>query len=144
LKISKKKNSSDLVITVLNTMLAILTLPEIPAKYPMRKKLILLTHARLTSEPVNTNLNRKTYPSKEDIVDLISTIIKYMPGVEALELVAERPISHPKGPKTLMRVNIGDPIPPGVILGKGTVLKLRAKHQSAEEGDNRGRKNTIG
>lgn len=64
-------------------------------------------------------------------MDLIRIILKYIPEVEGLELVAERPIDHPKGPKKLMHIKLGDPIPPGVILGKGTVLKLRAKRSQS-------------
>ena len=67
-------------------------------------------------------------------MDLIQTILQYIPDADGLELVAERPIEHPKGPKTLMRINLGDPIPPGVILGKGTVLKLRTIRQQPTEG----------
>jgi len=69
-------------------------------------------------------------------VDLIQTILQYIPDADGLELVAERPIEHPKGPKTLMRINLGEPIPPGVILGKGTVLTIRTKHQQPTEGVN--------
>jgi hypothetical protein len=71
-------------------------------------------------------------------VSLIKTILKYIPDADEIEIVAERPISHPKGPKTLMRIPIGEPIPPGIILGKGTVLKLRAKRQQPTEGVNNG------
>lgn len=67
-------------------------------------------------------------------MDLVNTILKYIPDADGLEIVAERPIEHPKGRKVLMRINIGDSIPPGVILGKGTVLKLRAKYQQPMEG----------
>lgn len=42
-----------------------------------------------------------------------------------LYTVAERPEGHPKGPKTLMTIPYGRPIPAGVILGKGTVITVK-------------------
>ena len=44
--------------------------------------------------------------------------------VKEPEVVARRGVDHPKGAKELMRVPLGDPIPPGVILGKGTVITV--------------------
>jgi hypothetical protein len=62
-------------------------------------------------------------------VNLISTILNYIPGADGLEIVAKRTSEHPKGPKELMRINLGDPIPAGIILGKGTYLSLEIKRQ---------------
>lgn len=42
-----------------------------------------------------------------------------------LYTIAERPESHPKGQKVLMKVPYGQPIPAGVILGKGTVITVK-------------------
>ena len=67
-------------------------------------------------------------------MNLIKTIIKYMPDVDGVELVAKRPASHRKGKKTLMRIPLGDPIPAGVILGKGTLITIEPKHEPATEG----------
>ena len=41
-----------------------------------------------------------------------------------LKVIAFRPVDHPKGEKVLMEVPLGHPIPPGVILGKGTVITI--------------------
>lgn len=41
-----------------------------------------------------------------------------------LKIVARRTVDHPKGAKELMRIPLGHPIPPGVILGKGTVITV--------------------
>ena len=62
-------------------------------------------------------------------MDLVKTLIKYMPDVEGAELVARRPATHPKGKKELMRIELGEPIPPGVILGKGTLITIEPKHE---------------
>jgi len=69
-------------------------------------------------------------------VDIIKMVLRYLPDVDELELVAKRPIEHAKGAKVLMRISLGDPIPPGVILGKGTRLIIQAKQQltTTEEG----------
>ena len=61
---------------------------------------------------------------------LMRTLLKYLPGAPTgFQLVAKRPIEHVKGAKELMRVNLGDPIPPGVILGKGTVITIAPKRE---------------
>ena len=36
--------------------------------------------------------------------------------------IAYRPSTHPKGEKILMDIRYGNPIPPGVILGKDTLI----------------------
>jgi len=41
-------------------------------------------------------------------------------------LVARRAKEHEKGPKELMRIRLGDAIPKGVILGKGTIINIEA------------------
>lgn len=71
-------------------------------------------------------------------MNLISTILSYIPGAEGVELVAKRTIEHPKGPKELMRINLGDPIPAGVILGKGTYLTLEIKRQPSTKEESNG------
>lgn len=71
-------------------------------------------------------------------MNLISTILNYIPGADGLELVAKRPIEHPKGPKEIMRINLGDPIPPGIILGKGTHLTLEVKRQQSTKEESNG------
>jgi hypothetical protein len=60
-------------------------------------------------------------------------ILQYLPDVDELELVAKRPIEHKKGSKVLMRIPLGEAIPPGVILGKGTRLIIQAKRQHSTE-----------
>ncbi len=40
-------------------------------------------------------------------------------------LIAYRPPSHPKGEKILMDIRYGDPIPPGVILSKDTLILIK-------------------
>ena len=40
-------------------------------------------------------------------------------------IIAYRPPSHPKGEKILMDIRYGDPIPPGVILGRGTLIFIK-------------------
>jgi len=37
-------------------------------------------------------------------------------------IVAYRPATHSKGEKIYVDIRYGDPIPPGVILGKGTLI----------------------
>lgn len=46
--------------------------------------------------------------------------------------IAERPAWHPKGEKVLMKIPYGKPIPPGVILGKDTLI-----YQAKEDSDGR-------
>ncbi len=45
-------------------------------------------------------------------------------SVKKPEVIARRGVDHPKGAKELMRIPLGHPIPPGVILGKGTVITV--------------------
>jgi hypothetical protein len=40
-------------------------------------------------------------------------------------IIAYRPPSHPKGEKILMNIRYGDPIPPGIILGKDTLIFIK-------------------
>jgi hypothetical protein len=40
-------------------------------------------------------------------------------------IIAYRPPSHPKGEKILMNIRYGDPIPPGIILGKDTLTFIK-------------------
>ena len=40
-------------------------------------------------------------------------------------IIAYRSPSHPKGGKILMDIRYGDPIPPGIILGKGTLIFIK-------------------
>ena len=40
-------------------------------------------------------------------------------------IVAYRPSTHPKGEKILMDIRYGDPIPPGIILGKDTLIFIK-------------------
>ncbi len=39
-------------------------------------------------------------------------------------LVAERPTTHHKGAKEIARWPYGQPVPPGVIIGKGTYIRV--------------------
>ena len=54
---------------------------------------------------------------------ILRKMFSFVP-VREREVVARRGVDHPKGEKELMRVPLGDPIPPGVILGKGTVITV--------------------
>ena len=40
-------------------------------------------------------------------------------------IVAYRPPSHPKGEKIIMDIRYGDPIPPGIIFGKDTLIFIK-------------------
>ena len=39
--------------------------------------------------------------------------------------IAYRPSTHPKGEKIIMDIRYGNPIPPGVILGKDTRIFIK-------------------
>ena len=42
-------------------------------------------------------------------------------------IVVRRPKSHHKGEKTIAVIDYGDPVPPGVIIGKGSVITVEDK-----------------
>ena len=42
-------------------------------------------------------------------------------------IVVRRPEDHHKGPKTIAKWAYGDPVPPGVIIGKGSIITVEAK-----------------
>ena len=42
-------------------------------------------------------------------------------------IVVRRPKDHPKGPKTTAVFPYGEPIPPGIIIGKGSVITVEDK-----------------
>ena len=39
-------------------------------------------------------------------------------------IIVRRPESHPKGAKVIARIPYGEPVPPGVIIGKGTLIEI--------------------
>jgi hypothetical protein len=45
-----------------------------------------------------------------------------------LMMVAVRPKSHPKGRKVIARWPYGTPVPAGVIIGKGTIIKVKVEN----------------
>jgi hypothetical protein len=42
-------------------------------------------------------------------------------------IVVRRPEDHPKGKKTIAVFPYGQPVPPGVIIGKGSVITIEDK-----------------
>jgi hypothetical protein len=42
-------------------------------------------------------------------------------------IIVRRPKDHPKGPKTIAVFPYGEPVPPGVIIGKGSVITVEVK-----------------
>jgi len=45
-------------------------------------------------------------------------------------IVVRRPADHHKGPKTIAEIPYGDPVPPGVIIGKGSIITIEDKHSN--------------
>ena len=43
------------------------------------------------------------------------------------EVVVKRPDDHHKGPKEIARFPYGSPVPPGVIIGKGSIITIEMK-----------------
>jgi hypothetical protein len=42
-----------------------------------------------------------------------------------LYTVVERPADHPKGPKVIMKVPYGNPVPAGIIIGKDALITVK-------------------
>jgi len=42
-------------------------------------------------------------------------------------IIVRRPEDHHKGPKTVATWNYGEPVPPGVIIGKGSIITVETK-----------------
>lgn len=42
-------------------------------------------------------------------------------------IIVRRPKSHPKGEKIIARFPYGELVPPGVIIGKGTLIEIEDK-----------------
>lgn len=42
-------------------------------------------------------------------------------------IVVRRPESHPKGKKTIAEFPYGEQVPPGVIIGKGSIITVETK-----------------
>jgi len=42
-------------------------------------------------------------------------------------IIVRRPKSHHKGEKTIATWEYGEPVPPGVIIGKGSVITIESK-----------------
>jgi hypothetical protein len=42
-------------------------------------------------------------------------------------IIVRRPESHHKGAKVLARIPYGEPVPPGVIIGKGAIIEIENK-----------------
>jgi len=42
-------------------------------------------------------------------------------------IVVRRPEDHHKGPKTIAQWVYGEPVPAGVIIGKGSIITVEAK-----------------
>ena len=42
-------------------------------------------------------------------------------------IVVRRPKEHHKGPKTIAVWEYGDPVPKGIIIGKGSVITIESK-----------------
>lgn len=40
------------------------------------------------------------------------------------KIIVKRPKGHPKGPKTIAVWEYGKPVPPGIIIGKGSVITV--------------------
>jgi len=40
------------------------------------------------------------------------------------EIVINRPVDHHKGPKEIARIAYGEPVPPGLIIGKGALITI--------------------
>jgi len=45
-------------------------------------------------------------------------------------IVVRRPEDHPKGKKTIAVFPYGEPVPPGVIIGKGSVITVEDEHSN--------------
>lgn len=39
-------------------------------------------------------------------------------------IIVRRPKDHPKGEKVIAEWKYGDPVPPGVIIGKGSLIEV--------------------
>lgn len=57
---------------------------------------------------------------------LISNIFLNTDNQPKQYIVARRPKEHIKGAKELMRIQVGEPIPRGVILGKDTMISIES------------------
>lgn len=44
-----------------------------------------------------------------------------------MEIVVRRPDDHHKGPKEIVRIPYGHPVPPGILIGKGSVISIETK-----------------
>lgn len=44
-----------------------------------------------------------------------------------LIIVVRRPEDHPKGPKTIAVWDYGDPVPAGIIIGKGAIISVEGE-----------------
>jgi hypothetical protein len=42
-------------------------------------------------------------------------------------IIIRRPKSHPKGAKVIAEIPYGELVPPGVIIGKGTLIEIKDK-----------------
>ena len=42
-------------------------------------------------------------------------------------IVVRRPDDHHKGPKTIAVIPYGDPVPKGIIIGKGAIISIETK-----------------
>lgn len=42
-------------------------------------------------------------------------------------IVVRRPDDHHKGPKTIVRIPYGNPVPKGIIIGKGAIITIETK-----------------
>ena len=48
-----------------------------------------------------------------------------------MEIVVRRPEDHHKGAKVIVRIPYGQPIPPGIIIGKGSLITIETKGGSS-------------
>jgi hypothetical protein len=44
-----------------------------------------------------------------------------------MEIVVRRPEDHHKGPKEIVRIPYGEAVPPGILIGKGSVITIETK-----------------
>lgn len=49
-----------------------------------------------------------------------------------MEIVVRRPDDHHKGPKEIVRIPYGAPVPKGILIGKGAVISIETKTKGGQ------------
>lgn len=48
-----------------------------------------------------------------------------------MEIVVRRPDDHHKGAKEIARIPYGKPVPPGILIGKGSIITIETSKKGA-------------